>query len=254
MLLVGIIVFFVFQLAVNAFDIKIPVINPENKELPEENTFSFYYDYPSSDYVVPHIIVGENGTMEGLPLFSLTITYSYDGILTEGTDFFITARGSLYPEGQKSISRVELGYDGATFADDTFRNYPPLFNATLYGAECLTMQIPPQGNVRGLRIKWTATGDYYPYLVITHKNETDPIKVNIQDGKVHVFGIDTMRQEEHNREQANTSRRDLVIRIDSVAIGSLLTLLGYTLKVKPDKKIHSSRRQRYTKGKKNRKP
>jgi hypothetical protein len=245
---------FAFHLAVNYLDIKMVVINPNEENTPEETTLGIYYDFPPSGPDGPHITLNENGTFEGLPLFSLTITYSYEGILAEGTDFFITASGSLYPEGQETIDKVEVGYEEAIYADGSFRNYPPLFNASLYPSECYTMQIPPQGSVWVLPIKWTSTGDYYPYLVVTYKNGSDTTTVNISDGKVHVFGRDTLLQDEYNRKQASSDRRNRAIMVDLGAIGFCGPLLGYILRIKPDKKTHSSRRQRYAKGYKKRKP
>lgn len=245
--LVILIAFFVFQLVVNFLDIKMDVINPSAEQTTIEYTNSIYYDYPSSPDV-PHITIDENGTSHGLPLFSLTITYSYNDILAEGTTFYLTASGSLYPEGQQTIDRVDVGYDGASFADGSFRNYPPLFTANLYDADYLSMVAPPSGEVLVLPIRWNTQGDYYPYIVITYKNGSVPTTVNLIDGKVHVFGLDIVLQEEYNRKQEINNRRYMVIAFDVGVISILIVLIGYVLRVKPNKKAQTSGKKHHPKG------
>jgi len=218
-LLIAIIVingFIGFHLIVNYADFKIDILNPSVTYPITDHTKSFYYDYPPNPNFVPSIIIGENGT-EGLPLFSLTITYSYNDTLAQDVPFLLYVSGSIYPEGQQTIDRVDVGYQGTDWGDNSFRNYPPTFTAKLYNADVYSMQIPPKGTIQMLVLKWDSEGDYYPYIHIVYKNGTSPTDVVIQqDGKVHVYGLDVIHQEEFNRKQDDYNRRIAAMALDGI--------------------------------------
>ena len=74
-------------------------VNPPN----EPTTKVTLYEYPPTDDPAGRrLVMGENDTIiSGLPMFSTMITLTYQGTLTEGTPAYISAIGTLFPEGNK---------------------------------------------------------------------------------------------------------------------------------------------------------
>lgn len=245
-----------FHLIVNYVDWKMVFFNPTITYAVIDNTKSFYCDYPPNPCGVPHIVIYPNGTELGLPLFSLTITYSYNDTLAQGVPFLLYAGGSIYPEGQQTVDRVDVGYHGASFNDSSFRNYLPTFTATLYKSSVYTTQVPPQGIINMLAIKWNSEGDYYPYIHIVFKNGTMPIDFTIQDGKVHVYGLNVIQQEQFNRKQDEYNRRMNAMVLDGILFPliDISTIVGLFWKGKAEHRnettpstTKSDRRHKYDK-------
>ena len=74
-------------------------------------------------------------------------------------------------------------------------------------------------------------GDYYPYVAIFYKNGSAPTTVDLQDGKVHVFGLDAVEQMEYNERQEEQNRRNIAITVDLGLIAVLVPLAVGVLKV-----------------------
>jgi len=178
-----------FYWFVNFIDWKIDFlnINPSAKQ----NEIIQSFDYPSSSPTGPHIIIGENGTT-GLPLFSVTIGLLYYGTLVEGFPAYLTAIGSIYPEGMQVINEVYVGFEGASYYSDTssvLSNTPPLYKPKLKPSDVYTITILT-GKVPTLPITWSAPGDYCAYIYVSFKNGSAPTTITLQDFKVRVRGSD----------------------------------------------------------------
>jgi len=194
-LLNAIIVFYWFVILID-WKIDFLNINPSEKQ----NEIIQSFDYPPSGPTGPHIIVGENGTT-GLPLFSITIGLLYSGTLAEGRPAYLTAIGSIYPEGIEVIDEVHVGFEGASYYSETgsvLSNTPPLYKPKLNPTDVYTMTILT-GTVPTLPITWNVQGDYCAYIYISFKNGSDPTTITLQDFKVHVSGLDVIRQERYDR-------------------------------------------------------
>jgi hypothetical protein len=186
----------VLYLAANVYDWKINILNPPEKQ----NEMIKSFDYPSSDPTGPHIVIGENGTT-GLPLFSITIGLLYDGILAERKPAYLTAVGSVYPEGAQVVDEVHVGFEGASYYSETdavLSNTPPAYKPELKPTEVYTLTMLT-GTVPTLPITWNVQGDYCAYIYVSFKNGSAPITMTLQNFKVHVNGLDVIQQERNNR-------------------------------------------------------
>jgi hypothetical protein len=187
-----------FYLVANVYDWKIDFLNINPSEKQNERIQSF--DYPSSGPTGPHIIIGENGTT-GLPLLSITIGLLYDGTLAERSPAYLTASGSIYPEGVQVIDEVNIGFEGASHYSETgpvLSNTPPVYAPNLEPTDVYTLTTL-MDTVPTLPITWDVQGDYCAYIYVSFKNGSAPTTITLQDFTVHVNGLDAVRQEDYRR-------------------------------------------------------
>jgi hypothetical protein len=234
---VFIIAFFAFQLIACEADWKIAYIYPKMTYNNTETTKSFFYDYPPENNSVPYIVIGANGVETGLPLFSLTITYNYNDTLAVGVPFFLTASGSIYPEGQQTISEVDVGYTGSSFADNSIRNYPPTFAVNLTYENVYTEVVPPNGRTLVLPIEWNTEGEYYPYLHIIFGNGSSPIDATLPTGNVYVSGANVLQEQAFSRTQEEYNKVSSTESLDGVILGVLspASVVGYIFGIQKQK-------------------
>ncbi len=224
------------HLIANYANIKIDLlsINP-NQEYSIQPTFKILqsYDYPQTQGLTPILTLNGSETVAGLPLFSITIAYAYNGTLAEDTCFALSSNAAVYPEGQKTLFSIQVGYSGAVNYDSGFSNSPALLNSPMFPENSYTipMLLVDNGQTPCKFLKWDTQGDYYPYLLINFKNLTTT-QVNLQDwgGKIHVYGHDALVQEEAGKKEEDTSRRNIALTFDIFLLPSSIVIFGFLLK------------------------
>jgi hypothetical protein len=168
----------------------------------------FTFDYPSTGTLGQILYETENG-LTGLPYFIMEVSLFYNGTLAEETPGNLAAVGLLYPEGQKEISSVALGFEGIFTYEQNGSTVFPLtsgFATTdvqFSPVSTLAWIVPSSENPENVvTIKWGVQGDYYPFINIYFKNETC-ISVPYPDYKVHVNAEDVVKSNQINLDLAN---------------------------------------------------
>ncbi|MCW4018031.1 MAG: hypothetical protein NWF00_05045 [Candidatus Bathyarchaeota archaeon] len=192
-------------------EIEIPTI-----EIPQEpDSRYFAFDYPPTGTLGQQLTLYGNGTLTGLPLFTVQVSMFFNGPLAEKTPVNVVAQGPIYSQGQQEVFAVYFGFEGATYSFPNQRVYtltggfPTLEVDFTNITEDIGTVIPPFSNAQianvATPLMWTVQGDYYPYINIFFKNGTT-ISVPYPDYKVHVSAADEVRAE---IEQERTNKINL---------------------------------------------
>jgi hypothetical protein len=236
-----------YHLASNLVDIKIDFlnINPSDKT----NEIQKEYDYPPSPYPdkAPRLMYNGTQLISGLPLFSVTVALMYDGILAENSAAYLTAYGTIYPEGQRTIQSVYVGLESSSpYSSNgiTLSNVPPLYAVELKPSTGYTITLI-NGSVQILPITWTAQGEYYAYLSISFNNGTEPVKYRLDDFKVVVNSLEVIKQDDYNRKTLAATIDGVLLGVINISTAMELLRLSGNKKIKETKSPQSYSYRRY---------
>jgi len=230
-IIIVLIIFVGFDLLTNLFDLPIDAINPHST-LKSEMTYSqFYIEYPPNALEVS---LYKNGTQTTDVMFTIQATIVYNSTLVVGDPVFLKTVGAIFPKGQQVINQVLFGYDGASDYSTIQTNIVTQFAVDLekHNQYYRRFYVPDVKNLTGYNvIKWTTTGEYYPYAQVIFKNGT-LLKYPLSVGKVYVNGIETLQQMENNLQQADSNRRTIWIAVDIFLIPVMAGITAFILRIK----------------------
>jgi hypothetical protein len=219
--------YFSFSFTINYFDIPMNFFNINVQEDMEIHLIP--NEFPC--FIPPSGMAYED--KNGVHNLSAALDFAtqYYGILAEGTPFYITGVGCLFPEGQSIISSISIGYQGASWYDKStwYVGMPPLYTIPLTNStKSLFPKIVPPINLsnpnRYTTMYWAAQGDYYPYLRIEYMNgSVENMLLSI--GKVHVVGHEVLDQRIAAHEQSQIDARNTRIFVN-LALIPLFSALG----------------------------
>ena len=183
-LLLVIVVTLTFAAIFNIFDIPFPILNQPSQL---GSIKSIYLEYPLN--TAP--ILYSNGSISGLPLLSVEISYQYRGILVDGSVVNVGAVGYVYPDGQKMLVEpgtiysnntvlmnytVVVGFEGAYYVPNPAVKLPmPYVNGEFL------VNLQPENNSVVLynqplevlqSVSWSSQGNYYPFIEVILTNGT----------------------------------------------------------------------------------
>jgi hypothetical protein len=148
--------------------------------------------------------------------------------LTTNTQFLFSTTGAIYPEGQKVIDTIAVGYQESRYYVDVYSitGSIPLFKPEMLPASANSIEfINPQAlPTYGPIIKWSNEGDYYPIVKVIFNNGTISQLV-IPNGKVHVYPYDSSKDVGAVLQQQHDNNRDIAITVDGIVIGILIAIV-----------------------------
>jgi len=184
--------FNIFYAFVNIIDLKVPYLNPPEKE---EKIF-LPLAYPPAAGVI--LTVNSNETIY------IEITLKYTGMLVERQPILMQAAGTLSPELANQIYSIEVGFEGSLpyYEGANVKPIGPSFGSvSLRPTEkCPLNSLSLGAGLVGdpIKIEWPIQGDYSPVIVIIYKN-LSIIQHKYENYRLPIGSFFLMKQERYNR-------------------------------------------------------